>query len=152
MTNNSKQSPSKNKAQTVLGFDFGKKYIGIAIGQQLTGSASPLGSVKAKDGIPQWDNIKKYIDEWQPDLLVVGLPLNMDGSEQQITLDTRKFAKRLQGKFGKPIVLQDERLTTAAAKSELFDQGGFRNLSKDNIDAQSAKLIIESYFEQQYGQ
>ena len=67
--------------QTVLGFDYGTKSIGIAIGQAITGSANPLMSIKAVDGIPNWDDIGKLIQEWQPDLVVVGLPLNMDGTE-----------------------------------------------------------------------
>ena len=137
--------------RTFLGFDFGKKYIGVAVGQELTGSASPLGSVKENDGIPHWDNLEKYVKEWQPDAIIVGLPLNMDGSEQQLTLDAKKFGKRLQGRFGIEVLFQDERLTTADAKAQLFSRGGYRNLKKDNIDAESAKLIIESYFESMYG-
>lgn len=136
--------------RTVLGFDFGKKYIGVAVGQELTGSASPLGSVKARDGIPDWLGMEKFVKEWQPDFVVVGLPLNMDGSEQQLTHDAKKFGNRVAGRFGLKVEFQDERLTTATAKEELFAQGGFRNLKKDNIDAASAKLIIESYFENQY--
>ena len=132
--------------RTIIGFDFGKKYIGVAVGQELTGNASPLGAVKANDGIPQWDNIKKYLTEWQPDIIVVGLPLNMDGSEQQLTLDAKKFGRRIAGRFNLPVEFQDERLTTADAKARLFNQGGYRNLKKDNIDAQSAALIIESFF------
>lgn len=137
--------------RTLLGFDFGKKYIGIAVGQEITGSATPLGSVKANNGIPNWDTIEKYLKEWQPDLIVVGLPLNMDGSEQQLTLDARKFGNRIKGRFGMQVEFQDERLTTADAKEQLFARGGYRNLKKDNIDAESAKLIIESYFESSYG-
>lgn len=137
--------------RTFVGFDFGKKFIGVAVGQEITGSATPLGSVKANDGIPHWDNLEKYIKEWQPDAIVVGLPLNMDGSEQQLTLDAKKFGKRLQGRFGIEVLFQDERLTTADAKAQLFSRGGYRNLKKDNIDAESAKLIIESYFESMYG-
>lgn len=136
--------------RSVLGFDFGKKFIGVAIGQEVTGSASPLGSVKAKDGIPNWDEMAKFIKTWQPDFIVVGLPLNMDGTEQQLTLDAKKFGNRVSGRFGLKVEFQDERLTTAEAKEALFAEGGFRNLKKDNIDAQSAKLIIESYFESQY--
>ncbi len=136
--------------RTVIGFDFGKKYIGVAVGQEITGSATPLGSVRANDGIPHWDNINNYLKEWQPDYLVVGLPLNMDGTEQQLTLDAKKFSKRLFGKFGIPVELQDERLTTADAKEQLFARGGYKNLKKDNIDAESAKLIIESFFESMY--
>lgn len=137
--------------RTVLGFDFGKKFIGVAVGQEITATASALGSVKAKDGIPNWDHIANYINEWQPDIIVVGLPLNMDGSEQQLTLDAKKFGKRIHGRFGKPVEFQDERLTTASAKESLYSQGGYRNLKKDNIDAMSAQLILESFFENQYG-
>ena len=122
----------------------------MAVGQEITGSASPLGSVKANDGIPHWDNLSGYLKEWQPDFIVVGLPLNMDGSEQQLTLDAKKFGQRLTGRFGIKVEFQDERLTTADAKEQLFARGGYRNLKKDNIDAESAKLIIESYFEAQY--
>lgn len=136
--------------RTILGFDFGKKYIGVAIGQELTGSASPLGSVKAREGIPDWDSMSKFIKEWQPDFVVVGLPLNMDGSEQQLTHDAKKFGNRLAGRYGLKVEFQDERLTTATAKEALFAYGGYRNLKKDNIDAESAKIIIESYFESQY--
>ncbi len=136
--------------RTVIGFDFGKKYIGVAVGQEITGTASPLGSVKANNGIPHWDNLEKYLKEWQPDLIIIGLPLNMDGSEQQLTLDAKKFGNRVLGRFGIKVAFQDERLTTADAKEQLFARGGYKNLAKDNIDAESAKLIIESYFEQQY--
>jgi len=138
-------------SRTLIGFDFGKKYIGVAVGQEITGTATPLGSVKAKDGIPHWDNIEKYIKEWQPQLIVVGLPLNMDGTEQQLTLDAKKFGNRIFGRFGIKVEFQDERLTTADAKEQLFNRGGYKNLKKDNIDAESAKLIIESFFEQSYG-
>ncbi|QBG37227.1 Holliday junction resolvase RuvX [Litorilituus sediminis] len=144
---------AKNKAvgqRTVLGLDFGKKYIGVAVGQEITGSANPLGSVKANDGIPHWDALAKYINEWQPDIVVVGLPLNMDGSEQQLTLDAKKFGNRVSGRFALQVIFQDERLTTADAKEQLFSRGGYKNLKKDNIDAESARLIIESFFEQQY--
>jgi putative Holliday junction resolvase len=137
--------------RTVIGFDFGKKYIGVAVGQEMTGSASPLGSIKANDGIPNWDLLSNYLKEWQPDFIVVGLPLNMDGSEQQLTLDAKKFGNRIAGRFGLKIEFQDERLTTADAKEQLFSRGGYKNLKKDNIDAESARLIIESFFEQSYG-
>lgn len=146
MANKSKEIGQRS----VLGFDFGKKFIGIAIGQELTGSASPLGSVKANDGIPNWDNIEKYLKEWLPDYLVVGLPLNMDGTEQPLTKAAKKFGNRLHGRFGLPVEFQDERLTTADAKERLFAQGGYKNLTKDNVDALSASLIIESYFEHLY--
>lgn len=144
------KNTAKIGQRSVLGFDFGTKYIGVAIGQELTGSASPLGSVKANDGIPNWDNIEKYLTEWQPDIVVVGLPLNMDGTEQPMTKSAKKFGNRIHGRFGLPVEFQDERLTTADAKERLFSQGGYKNLKKDNIDSHSAMLIIESYFENLY--
>ncbi|MDH1314523.1 Holliday junction resolvase RuvX [Shewanella xiamenensis] len=134
-------------AKTVLGFDFGTKSIGVAVGQQITASATPLLSLKAVDGIPNWDEIAKLIQEWQPDLVVVGLPLNMDGTEQEMTFRARKFANRLNAKFGVKIFTQDERLTTTDAKARLFELGGYKALTKGQVDAVSAVLIIESYFE-----
>ncbi|QQX79099.1 Holliday junction resolvase RuvX [Shewanella sp. KX20019] len=138
-------------SRTVLGFDYGTKSIGIAIGQELTASARPLMSIKAVDGIPKWEEIGNIITEWQPDLIVVGLPLNMDGTEQEITLRAKKFGNRLNGRFGIAVVTQDERLTTADAKARLFEMGGYKALTKGQVDAMSAVLIIESYFENQYG-
>lgn len=139
---------TKKGQRTLIGFDFGKKYIGVAIGQELTASASPLGSIKAKEGIPHWPMLEAYMQEWQPDFIVVGLPLNMDGSEQQLTLDAKKFGHRVSSRCGVPVKFQDERLTTTDAKEQLFAQGGYRNLTKDNIDAYSAVLILESFFSQ----
>lgn len=135
---------------SVLGFDYGTKSIGIAIGQSLTGTANPIGSMKAVDGIPKWEEIGMLIEEWQPDIVVVGLPLNMDGTEQEITQRAKKFANRINGRFGVKIATQDERLTTADAKARLFEFGGFKALSKGQVDAMSAVLIIESYFENLY--
>jgi putative Holliday junction resolvase len=136
--------------QTVLGFDYGTKSIGVAIGQSITASASPLFAIKAVDGIPNWDDIDKLLKEWQPQLVVVGLPLNMDGTEQEMTQRARKFANRISGRFSVKVATQDERLTTADAKARLFELGGFKALTKGQVDAVSAVLIIESYFENQY--
>ena len=138
---------NKKGERCVLGFDFGKKYIGVAVGQELTGTATPLGSIKAKDGIPNQEQLVKFFSEWQPDLIIVGLPLNMDGTNQPITHSAKKFGNRLANQFKLTTEFQDERLTTADAKEQLFAQGGFKNLKKDNIDAESARLIIESFFE-----
>lgn len=129
----------------ILGFDFGTFSIGVAVGQRITGTASPLAALRAKDGQPNWDEVSKLINTWQPKELVVGLPLNMDGSEQPLTDMARKFANRLHGRFGLPVHLQDERLTTVAAKESLFSRGGFKNLQKDKVDSAAAQLILEDY-------
>ncbi|NNI31070.1 Holliday junction resolvase RuvX [Pasteurella multocida] len=134
---------------TVLAFDFGTKSIGCAVGQSITGTAQALPAFKAQDGIPNWDAIGKCLAEWQPDLVVVGLPLNMDGTEQDLTVRARKFAHRLHGRFGVAVELQDERLTTTEARTEIFGRGGYKALNKSKVDGISACLILESWFENQ---
>lgn len=134
--------------RTILCFDYGTKSIGVAVGSELTGSATLLPALKARDGIPEWEQIERLIKDWQPQLLLVGLPLNMDGSEQDFTVRTRKFANRLHGRFGLPVTLHDERLSTADARSRLFAEGGYRNLSKDKVDSLSAQIIFEGWYEQ----
>ncbi|WP_156322102.1 Holliday junction resolvase RuvX [Winslowiella iniecta] len=134
-------------AMTMLSFDFGTKSIGVAVGQQLTGTARPLTAIKAQDGIPDWNLIERLLKEWQPDLVVVGLPLNMDGTEQPLTARARKFANRLHGRFGVPVELHDERLSTVEARADLFARGGFRALTKGSVDSLSAVIILESWFE-----
>jgi len=136
-------------SQTILAFDFGTNSIGCAVGQSITGTAQGLPAFKAQDGIPNWDSIAKVIADWQPDLLVVGLPLNMDGTEQPLTQRARKFANRLHGRFNLPVELHDERLTTVEARAEIFSRGGYRALKKGKVDSISACLILESWFENQ---
>lgn len=134
-------------SETVIAFDFGTNSIGCAVGQSITGTAQGLSSFKARDGIPKWEDIGKLLQEWKPDILVVGLPLNMDGTEQPLTQRARKFANRLNGRFNLPVELQDERLTTVEAKAEIFSRGGYKALKKDKVDSISACLILESWFE-----
>ncbi len=130
---------------TVLGFDFGMKHIGVAVGQTITRSANPLSTLKAKDGIPNWDDIFKLITTWNAKALVVGIPLNMDGTEQLITAAAKKFGNRLQARFNLPVHHIDERLTTVEAKQQLFNSSGYKALDKSSIDSYSAKLILESW-------
>ena len=136
--------------RSLMGFDFGTRSIGIATGQEVTGTASPLTSLKANEGIPDWVQLEKLLKEWQPDLLIVGLPLNMDGTEQEMTVRARKFGQRLHGRFGFQVEFKDERLTTTDAKARLFEQGGYKALGKSRVDAVSAQLILESWMESHY--
>lgn len=136
--------------QTLLGFDFGTKSIGVAVGQQITATAAPLEALKAQDGIPDWTEVEKIFNEWQPSGIVVGLPLNMDGTNQHTTFAAKKFANRLHARFKVPVETCDERLTTADAKSRLFELGGYKKLTKGKIDSVSACLILESWMENQY--
>ncbi|AZK64325.1 Holliday junction resolvase RuvX [Pectobacterium carotovorum subsp. carotovorum] len=136
-------------SRTILAFDFGTKSIGVAIGQEITGTARALTSFKAQEGIPDWQKVEKLLSEWQPNLVVVGLPLNMDGTEQPLTARARKFANRLHGRFGIAIELHDERLSTVEARADLFERGGFKALDKGSVDAASAVIILESWFDAQ---
>tara|TARA_R110000751_G_scaffold3930_5_gene18500 strand:+ start:28783 stop:29232 length:450 start_codon:yes stop_codon:yes gene_type:complete len=141
---------TKPGERTVLAFDFGTKSIGVAVGQEITGTASPLNALKAVDGIPNWELVAKLFAEWSPQLAVVGLPLNMDGSNQQVTFSAKKFANRLNAKYKVAVETCDERLTTVDAKARLFELGGFKKLDKQKVDSVSACLIFESWIESSY--
>lgn len=128
----------------ILGFDFGLKRIGVAVGQMITQSANPLPILNANRGVPNWIEIKKLIIEWGADTLIVGLPLNMDGTQQPITKQARLFGEQLEKHFHLPVIFVDERLTTVAAREQMHStlKGAARF---DRADSMSAKLIIESW-------
>ena len=132
------------KAKSLLGFDYGLKQIGVASGQTLTNSAEGIAILKAVDGIPDWAQVEKLLQEWQPDLVVVGLPLNMDDSESDLSSRARKFARRLQGRFGVQVEMVDERLTSREAKM-LSREQGTQDLTK--IDHIAASLILQSWLD-----
>ncbi|SBT81964.1 Putative Holliday junction resolvase [secondary endosymbiont of Trabutina mannipara] len=131
----------------IIAFDFGTRSIGVAVGQHITCTAQPLTSFKARDGVPNWKDIEKLLKEWKPHTVVVGLPLNMDGSNQPLTAYTHKFANLLHSFFSVHVVLHDERLSTVEARINLFNCGGYRALDKGNVDASSAVIILESWLE-----
>lgn len=131
-----------------LGFDFGMKRIGVAVGQAITQTATPLIVLKAADGKPNWSTIEALIKDWRPTILLIGLPYNIDGSEQPITLAAKKFARRLETKFKLLTLMVDERLTTIEAKAQMKQLNPRDDLSQ--VDSYAAKLIVESWlFEQQ---
>ena len=136
-------SPKRN--YRVCAFDFGLKHIGVAVGQSLLRTAEPIAVIKAKDGRPSWDELGALIAQWQPDFLLVGLPLNMDGSESEMSTRARKFAKRLHGRYGLKVELCDERLSSFEAKSNRHERQGDRKQAL-TVDAEAAQLILESWF------
>lgn len=136
----------ENLPKILLGFDFGMKRIGVAIGQTVTQTARPLETLQAKDGIPVWASIEKLIEKWQPGALVVGIPLNMDGTEQKITGNARQFAATLRERFHLPVYEMDERLTTKAAREQLFAKGGYKALQDGQVDGVAAQLILQNWF------
>lgn len=129
----------------LIAFDYGLKNIGVASGQTLIGTATSLPPLKARDGIPDWTQVGKLLAEWQPDVVVVGLPLNMDGTESDLSTRARKFANRLRGRFGTTVELVDERLSSFAAKGEVMDRGGSRDYGQNPIDSIAARIILETY-------
>ncbi|MDV3504735.1 Holliday junction resolvase RuvX [Marinobacter sp. M-5] len=135
--------------QRVMAFDFGTRRIGVATGQQMLGTGQPQAMIPARDGIPDWEVIARLLAEWQPDLVVVGLPLNMDDSENDMCARARKFGKRLHGRFHVPVEMVDERLTSFEAKGEVMASGGSRDFGRHGVDDRAAVLILETWFRQQ---
>ena len=146
------EMPDQADYKTLLGFDFGLKQIGVAYGQTLTGSSKALSIVKAQDGVPNWQHIESLIDEWRPDILIVGLPLNMDGSESDLSMLATKFARRLWARFNIDVLMVDERLTSREIKDSLKAQAteGKRSqkfIDSSKIDHLAAALIVQSWLD-----
>lgn len=136
-----------NANRTFLGFDYGYKRIGVAVGQELTGTATALTNVRATDGKPDWDAISKLIEQWQPDEVVVGLPLNMDGSSSELSQRATRFGNQLHGRYNLRAHMMDERLSSLEAEREL--QGKSRKAQAADIDKVAAKIILESWLRQE---
>ncbi len=130
---------------TLLGFDFGLRKIGVAVGQTITGTASPLQTLQPRNDKPDWAKIEALINEWCPDALIVGLPLEQDGQECEIAPRARRFSRQLEGRFRLPVYLADERYTSRIAHS----MAGGRVRHSDDLDAVAAGLIIETWLTEQ---
>lgn len=131
----------------LLGFDYGTRQIGVAVGQPITGQARELCVLKAQNGVPDWSKVEALIKEWQPDAIVVGLPLNMDGTRSEMSERAEKFARRLNGRFGLPVFTHDERLTTFEAKGHRLAQGQRGGYREQPVDALAAALLLEGWLE-----
>jgi putative Holliday junction resolvase len=131
-------------SRTLLGFDYGRLRTGVAVGQTLTGTASALITLQARNNRPDWDGIDKLIREWQPDGLVVGVPVHMDGTEQEMTAAARKFGRQLKARYNLPVYEADERLSSAEAEQNL---GGTQD--KAAIDREAARLILQAWLDEQ---
>ncbi|NNG81590.1 MULTISPECIES: Holliday junction resolvase RuvX [Acinetobacter Taxon 24D] len=138
--------PDLSQPQLIMAFDFGTQKMGMAVGQSLIESANPLALFPMKDGIPNWDELLKIVKQHQPTLFLVGLPLNMDDSESELSTRSRKFARRLRHQTNIETLMVDERLTTREARDELGHyqaQGRAKKLSADSV---AAALFIESWY------
>ncbi|RBP32458.1 putative Holliday junction resolvase [Marinobacter pelagius] len=133
----------------VMAFDFGTRRIGVATGQELLGTGEPLAMIPARDGIPDWSVVEKLLEEWRPDLVLVGLPLNMDDTENEMCARARKFGNRIHGRFHYPVEMVDERLTSFEAKGDVMARGGSRDFGRHGVDDRAAVLILETWFREQ---
>jgi putative Holliday junction resolvase len=133
--------------ETVLAFDFGEKFTGVAVGDSSVGMAHPLGLIVAERNAARMDEITALVAEWKPGCLVVGLPLSMGGAEHELTRRCRRFARQLESRFRLPVKLVDERLSSAAAEDALRTIGRGSRKHKLHIHQVSAQIILQSYFD-----
>ena len=128
---------------TLLCFDFGTKRIGVAVGQTLTATATPLTIIPVRNNRPDWNRIGALIAQWQPQALVVGQPLNIDGSRQPLSAGVDAFARKLRGRYCLPVLRADERLSTVEARARLRNSAA--------VDHVAAQVILESWLQQHGG-
>jgi putative Holliday junction resolvase len=133
----------------LLAFDFGEKRIGVAVGDMEVGIAHPLQTISSEDNELRFRTIGALIAEWKPALLIVGLPLHMDGTEHELTRLCRRFARRLEGRFAIPARLVDERLTSVEASQSLREAGITGIAQKAMRDQVAAQHILQSYLDDQ---
>ncbi|HYW91441.1 MAG TPA: Holliday junction resolvase RuvX [Gammaproteobacteria bacterium] len=136
---------------TLLGFDYGDRRIGVAVAHPAAGSGRPLTTLTQRSGDAVLRAVAELIDEWRPQMLVVGLPLSLDGTPHALTAAARRFANRLHGRFGLPVRLVDERLSSVEARDRLRrarEAGRRRRVRRDEVDALAALLILETFMEQ----
>mgnify|MGYP001163604854 FL=1 len=125
----------------IIAFDYGEKKIGVAVGQTATNTSSPLQIIFNKENKINWISIDLVIDEWKPDLILIGKPLNMDGSESEMMKKIDKFYIKLKSIYDADIEFVDERLTTFEARTILKDE------KQNNVDAHAAKILIDNWFD-----
>ena len=135
------------EAGTVLAFDFGVKRIGVAIGEALLGRARALTTIAAEDNATRFAAIARLIGEWQPQQLVLGLPLAEDGAGHELTARVRRFAHQLEGRFHLPVALIDERYSSREADARLAARGLSWQKRKQELDAEAAQIILQDYFD-----
>ena len=134
------------EAGTALAFDFGVKRIGVAVGEALLGRARALTTIAAEDNATRFAAIARLIGEWQPQQLVLGLPLAEDGAGHELTARARRFAHQLEGRFRLPVALVDERYSSREADARLAARGLSWQERRRELDAEAAQIILQDYF------
>jgi len=136
------------RSETLLAFDFGERYVGVAVGDTEVGMAHPLVTIDARGAAERFRAVAALIAEWRPTRLVVGLPLSLEGEAHELTRKAQRFARQLGGRFGLPVTLQDERLSSVEAESRLraIGLGGRRH--KDLTHPVAAQVILQAYLDE----
>ena len=129
----------------MLALDFGLRHIGVAVGNTFSRTAQPLAIIKAKDGVPDWTVLSSLAQEWRPDRIVVGLPINMDGSPSELSERASKFARQVEGRIGVVVSLVDERLSSREAKRSALAEGHCGDFAAEPIDDQAAAIILSTW-------
>lgn len=129
----------------ILGFDYGYRRIGVAVGQTVTGTATPLATLAARDGQPDWAEMSELIEQWQPAALVVGLPLQLDGEAGELAVAAQRFARRLEGRYKRPVHLMDERLSSREAEQQRSRRG--RAGRHQDLDPLAAQVILQDWLQ-----
>jgi putative Holliday junction resolvase len=137
--------PQGTTAVAFLGFDYGQKLIGVAVGGSHSRLAEPLATVAATKAGPDWGHIARLIQEWRPAALVVGLPLNMDGTSNVMTRAARRFGGELEARYHLPLHWVDERLSTRSAKQSLYEAGIPGTRHKRRLDKLAAQTILQAF-------
>jgi putative holliday junction resolvase len=135
---------------TLLAFDYGRRRIGVAVGNTITGRASALDTLDAADGNPDWARIEALLKEWRPLRLVVGVPYNGRASGDDVAAEAQRFAQQLHGRSGLPVELVDERLSSAEAYDRLKSQrraGERGRIARKDIDSAAAAVILQDWLD-----
>ncbi|MEJ2059360.1 MAG: Holliday junction resolvase RuvX [Gammaproteobacteria bacterium] len=145
--------PEAARSQGILlGFDYGRRRTGVAVGQPLTGSATPLTTLTSSAGKPDWEAIEQLVREWHPNALVVGLPERTHGGRHPLHKEIHAFCAELERRFGLPVYTVNETLTSAEAEADLTAArraGRKRRIAREEIDTLSAALILETWMADQ---
>lgn len=139
-------------ARKILAFDYGKKFIGVAVGSTYSGLAQGLTTLQIAGHTLDWGQISRLLDEWDPEALVVGLPLNMDGTDTSLTKLAKKFGNKLKDRYNLPVHMVDERLSTITAKNTLTEAGiSLKRSNKSKIDMLAAETILQGFLDEHSG-
>ena len=135
--------------ETIIAIDFGLRNIGVAVGNTLSLTSRPLAILQARGGVPDWDALSSIFDEWRPDRILVGNPLNMDDSESDMGRQAARFARRIEGRFGLAVTLVDERLSSREAKANALAAGHRGDFASIPVDDEAAAIILATWLHQQ---